>query len=241
MKLHIHPDAAALSLDMAGWIAADVAARLAVSDRYSLVLSGGNTPRQLYERLAAAPFKDQIDWKKIHLFWGDERYVPFSDERHNGRMAYETLIRHVPVPKEQVHYMDTALAPPDASAHSYEALLYSYFDGEAESFDLVLLGMGDDGHTLSLFPGSPVIEEKKAWVAAPFVPAQDMYRITLTAPVVNRARAVAFMVTGAGKAEPLREVVSGPYTPEKWPSQVIQPGNGRLHLFADQAAARLIS
>jgi len=239
MKLHIQTTTEALSRELADWIVLDAEARISASGQYTLVLSGGSTPKKLYDLLASESYKSKIDWKKVHLFWGDERYVPFDDERNNGKMAYEALIKHVEVPDEQVHYMDTTI-PPEASARSYAYLLHRYFDKADFTFDLVLLGMGDDGHTLSLFPGSPVIQEKDLWVAAPFVPAQDMYRITLTSAVVNRSRLVAFLVTGEGKAETLKEVVNGPYRPDTWPSQVIQPADGALHLFADQAAGRLI-
>ena len=239
MKLHVQSNPDALSQALADWMAADIKERTSAADIYTLVLSGGSTPKKLYELLATEPYKSEIPWKKIHLFWGDERYVPFSDERNNGRMAYDAFICSVGVPETQVHYMDTT-APPDASARAYEKLLHDYFDNKEFTFDLVLLGMGDDGHTLSLFPGSPVIGETEAWVVAPFVPDQDMYRITLTPPVVDRARHVAFIVTGEKKAETLRQVVNGPYEPMKWPSQIIHPGEGALQLFTDEAASRLI-
>lgn len=239
MKLHIQSNPDTLSQALAAWMVADMEATISTTGIYTLVLSGGSTPKKLYELLATEPFKSKIPWQKIHLFWGDERYVPFSDERNNGRMAYEAFIKSVSIPEEQIHYMDTTAAP-EASARSYETLLHGYFDKKEFTFDLVLLGMGDDGHTLSLFPGSPVIEETKAWVLAPFVADQDMYRITLTPPVVNQARRVAFMVTGEKKAETLQQVVNGPYNPLTWPSQIIHPGEGALQLFADEPASRLI-
>lgn len=240
MELHMQPTGDALSRELAEWITDDIETRLAAAGRYSLVLSGGSTPEKLYRLLATEPYLSRIDWEKMHLFWGDERYVPFEDERNNGRMAYEALIRHTTTPADQVHYMDTAM-PAEASAQAYADLLRRYFGEGEPAFDLVLLGMGDDGHTLSLFPGSTLIDEQKAWVAAPFVPAQDMYRITLTAPIVNLSRHVAFLVTGEKKATVLQAVVRGPYQPKTLPSQLIRPAEGALHFFVDEAAGRLLS
>lgn len=239
MKLHIQSNPDTLSRALADWMVADMEEKISATGIYTLVLSGGNTPKKLYELLATEPYRTKIAWEKIHLFWGDERYVPFSDERNNGRMAYDAFIKSVNVPENQIHYMDTTAAP-EVSARNYETLLRGYFDKKEFTFDLVLLGMGDDGHTLSLFPGSEIIEETEAWVLAPFVPAQDMYRITLTPPVVNLARRVAFVVTGENKAETLQQVVNGPYQPLTWPSQIIHPGEGALQLFADEPASRLI-
>lgn len=236
MQIHIAPDPDALSRDMADWISRDMEKAFRYRDIYTLALSGGSTPERLYRLLAAPPYSGEVNWEKVHFFFGDERYVPFTDERNNGKMAYDTLLSHIPVPEDHIHYMDTTL-PPEESARSYEALLKEYFPGNGATFDLVLLGMGDDGHTLSLFPGSPVIKEAEKWVAAPYVNAQEMYRITLTPPVVNRSRAVAFMVTGEKKTKTFKAVTEGPYQPEKYPSQIINPADGDLHWFVDAAAA----
>jgi 6-phosphogluconolactonase len=175
----------------------------------------------------------------LHIFWGDERAVPFSDNRNNAKMTYEHLLNKVPVIPEQVHVIRTDIAP-ERSALEYEKILQGYFGGEGASFDLVLSGMGDDGHTLSLFPGTEVIHEKKAWVKAFYLEAQQMYRITLTAPVVNRASDVAFLAFGANKAKALYEVLEGDRNIDLYPSQVIQPVSGRLHWFVDSAAAALL-
>lgn len=242
MKALIEPykDLDALSTAVADWLSRRVASVLRTEARFTLVLSGGSTPERLYALLAREPYRSGIAWEKIHVFWGDERYVPFDDSRHNGRMAQELLLSQVPVPADQVHYMDTTL-PPEESAARYAALLHDYFGESGPTFDLVLLGMGDDGHTLSLFPGSPLIHEQSAWVAAPFVEKQDMYRITLTAPVVNRAAAVAFLAAGAGKARTLQAVIEGAYQPDTYPSQCIRPVAGELHWFVDQAASALLA
>lgn len=236
MELHIFKDADQLSKEAAKWIADCISATLQTKDRFTLVLSGGSTPKKLHMLLAASPYKEQIDWSRVHIFWGDERAVPFEDERNNARMAYDTLLNHVPVAPSHIHVMRTDMDP-ENSASEYERLLRRYFDETGPTFDLVLLGMGDDGHTLSLFPGTAVIYEETKWATAYFLKAQSMYRITLTAPVVNRAAKVAFLATGPGKAAALKEVIEGDYLPDTYPSQVIDPIEGELHWFVDEAAA----
>lgn len=236
--VHIYKDPAAVSEALALWITEEIEHRLKHHDRFTWVVTGGNSPKQLYELLGKAPYRDRIDWSKLHIFWGDERAVPFADERNNARMTYEHLLNHVPVLPSQVHVMRTDINP-DASAKAYEAILQEYFPPAGASFDLVLNGMGDDGHTLSLFPHTPVIHETKAWVTSFWLEAQQMHRITLTAPVVNRARRVVFLTFGAGKAKAFYEVLKGERNVDQYPSQVIHPPEGELHWFVDEAAARL--
>jgi 6-phosphogluconolactonase len=237
MQLHVFKDAGELSSSVAKWIAETIGDSLKKQDRFTIALSGGSTPQRLHKILAASPYKEQVDWSKLHVFWGDERAVPFEDSRNNAKMAYDTLLNFVPVPAAQIHVMRTDIAP-EQSAAEYEKILHQYFplNGPSYSFDLVLLGMGDDGHTLSLFPGTEVIHEEKAWAKAFFLKAQDMYRITLTKSIVNRSARVAFLTTGTSKAHALKEVLEGPYHPDLYPSQEIRPA-GELHWFVDQAAA----
>lgn len=238
MELHISKDNNALSTEVANWMVDYIAATLQQQDRFTLVLSGGSTPQKLNKLLAAAPYKEKIDWTRLHIFWGDERFVPFEDDRNNAKMAFDTLLNHVPVPAAQIHVMRTDIDP-EASANAYADILAAYFtnsDPDSTSFDLVLLGMGDDGHTLSLFPGTHVMHIEDRLTTSFFLKQQDMYRITLTAPIVNRAACVAFLVSGAGKATALQQVIEGDYQPDLYPSQVIQP-NGELHWFVDEAAA----
>ncbi|ARK12587.1 6-phosphogluconolactonase [Fibrella sp. ES10-3-2-2] len=227
---------AELARKAADWIAAYAESVLQQRDRFTIALSGGSTPKALHELLAQSPLREQIDWSRVHIFWGDERFVPLTDEKNNARMAYDTLLDHVPVPAAQIHIMQTDIDP-DASMAAYDQVLHQYFDGHDHTFDLVLLGMGDDGHTLSLFPGTDVVNEDKKWTSAFFLTQQDMFRLTLTAPVVNKAAAVVFLVAGANKAEALYEVLHGPYQPNKYPSQRIKPENGDLIWFVDKAAA----
>jgi 6-phosphogluconolactonase len=239
MELHIYKDPAEVSKQLAAWITQQIETTLQSNDRFTWVVTGGNSPKQLYELLASLPFRDRIDWSKLHIFWGDERAVPYEDSRNNAKMTFDHLLNKVPVVRQQVHIMDTSLSPGE-SAKAYEAILHRYFGNEGPTFDLVLNGMGDDGHTLSLFPHTPVIHEQKAWVTAFYLEAQQMHRITLTAPVVNRAQNVAFLTFGENKAKALYEVMKGARNIDLYPSQIIQPSNGHLHWFVDEAAAGLV-
>ncbi|HEV3414463.1 MAG TPA: 6-phosphogluconolactonase [Puia sp.] len=236
MELQVYKNPDELSHAVAGWIADTIAATLKQQDRFTIALSGGSTPKALHKLLAASPYKEKIDWSKLHVFWGDERAVPFDDDRNNAKMAYDTLLKFVPIPPYHIHVMRTDIGP-EESAAEYEKILHMYFDNTPLSFDLVLLGMGDDGHTLSLFPGTAAVHEEIAWTIAYFLKAQDMYRITLTKTIVNKAAKVAFLTTGANKAHALKEVQQGAYNPDLYPSQEIRPTNGELHWFVDEAAA----
>jgi 6-phosphogluconolactonase len=240
MEIHIAADARQLSENLASWISDCIQKVLKKQDRFTFVLSGGSTPKQLYKLLADSPYKETIPWNKVHFFWGDERAVPFEDDRNNARMCYDELLDKVPVPAENIHVMRTDIDP-EASAIEYGKILKQYFKEDEATFDIVLLGMGDDGHTLSLFPGTEVIHEAESWTAAFFLQAQDMYRITLTAPVVNAASHVVFMAVGAGKADTLKSVLEGEKNLDKFPSQIIKPVNGALHWFVDEAAAATLN
>ncbi len=237
MKPHISKTEDELSLIAAESITALIEKVLKEQDRFTIALSGGNTPRKLYQQLATPAFFNRIPWHQLHFFWGDERVVPYEDERNNARMAQEQLLQHVPVIKEQVHMIRTDLDP-HQSAQEYENILRDYFGESIHSFDLVLLGLGDDGHTLSLFPGYENIHEKEKWVMAYFLAEQNMFRITLTTPIVNRALNTFFLVAGGSKAVPLQHVMYGIHDPDLYPAQLIQPYTGRCEWYVDQQAAR---
>jgi len=242
MNKEVFKNADDLCKGLADWITSLIEETLTRKDRFSLVLSGGNTPKKLHELLATPHFAERIDWQKISIFWGDERAVPFEDSRNNARMAFDTLLNKVKIPPEQIHIIDTGLSP-EAAAMEYEEELCEFFgtdDLPERSFDLVLLGMGEDGHTLSLFPGEPVLHEEKLWVTAYFLKSQDMYRITLTKNIVNRADHIVFVITGPEKARALHEVLRGENNTEQFPAQLIMPIQGELHFFMDKAAASLI-
>ena len=239
MNIEVYKDADHLCKELAEWITSLIEETLTRKEQFSLVLSGGNTPKKLHMLLASSPYRERIDWKKIHVFWGDERAVPFEDERNNAKMAFDTLLDKVDVPADQIHIMDTSFSS-DAAAMQYEEILNEYFGTDIlpkKTFDLVLLGMGDDGHTLSLFPGTPVIHEEKLWVTSFFLKEQDMDRITLTKNIVNHADHIVFMISGEGKSRALQQVLEGEKNPDLYPSQVILPTQGELHFFTDKAAA----
>jgi 6-phosphogluconolactonase len=235
--IHISKDADELNVEFANWLVQYIHEVLQQKNRFTIVLSGGNTPKKLYTLLATEAYKNKIDWQKLHFFWGDERYLPLEDERNNANMSLHTLLTHVPVNKEQIHIMETDI-PVEVSVHEYEKILHQYFVKEdAETFDLVLLGLGDNGHTLSLFPHEAVVFEKQKWVSSFWLAEQGMYRITLTAPVVNKASKIVFLVTGENKASMVQTILHGKYHPELYPAQLIQPEHGELHWFLDEAAA----
>lgn len=240
MQLHLAKDLNDLSRKMAYWLIENIQSTLQKQNQYTWALSGGSTPLKFYELLASPYFKEKIPWKKLHLFWGDERGVPSEDSRNNGKMVREALLNQVPVPQDQIHYIRTDIDP-EKSANEYESLLKEYFADNSRSFDLVMLGMGDDGHTLSLFPGTEVVHEQKKWVKSFFLESEKIFRITLTSPIVNRSSAVAFLVSGHKKCAALKGVLEGPFQPNIYPSQIIRPTSGNLHWFVDQAAAGTIT
>ncbi len=209
--------------------------------RFSVVLSGGHTPQRAYELLAGPPFNRLVDWDRVHVFWGDERCVPPDDPRSNARMAREKLLDHVPVPPDQVHPISCANSAKDG-ARSYESLLRSFFDGGPKRFDMVFLGLGTDGHTASLFPGTPAVLEKDRWVTEVYSEKDGIYRVTLTAPILNQALVLAFIVSGASKAEVLREVLAQRPGPERFPARLIEPDRygGKLYWLVDRNSASLL-
>lgn len=239
MQLHIYNSSSEMSLATAEWITLYIADGLKERDRFLLLLSGGSTPKQLYSILATDKFRDRIDWSRMHIFFGDERLVPFEDDRNNGKMAFDYLLRLVPIPLPQVHYISTE-GEQQRSVEQYEKILREYFPG-APTFDLALLGMGDDGHTLSLFPHTQVIQEKEKWVSAALAPVEPKERITLTSSVVNDSRCILFLVVGKSKSQPLYEVIEGQFNPDLYPSQIISRNHSNVHLFADRDATALLT
>ena len=204
---------------------------------FSVALAGGTTPRRVYELLAGDEFRGRVDWKSVHFFFGDERCVPADHADSNFRMANESLLSRVGAPPANVHRIEGA-GDAAANARLYEDELRSFFgDSEWPRFDLVMLGMGDDGHTASLFPNTTALVEARAWAVANWVEKLGAWRITLTAPAINAARNVLFLVTGAAKAGRLREVLRGEQDPSRLPSQLIRPRDGTLEWYVDRAAA----
>ncbi|HEV8578364.1 MAG TPA: 6-phosphogluconolactonase [Thermoanaerobaculia bacterium] len=240
-EIRVFTDAAELLRAAADEIAS-CARRIAdENDRFTWCLSGGSTPRGLYRLLAGDPYRECLPWHAMHFFWGDERHVPPDHPESNFRMAREAMLDAVPVPPENIHRIAAEEADAERAALLYQAELRSFFalaPGEWPRFDLVLLGLGKDAHTASLFPGSAALRERRRLVVAPWVEEQRAFRITLTPPALNHARRTLFLVSGAEKAAALRTVIEGEREPDRYPAQAVE-GN-RLWLV-DGAAARLLS
>ena len=216
-------------------------AREAVDTRgeFSIALSGGETPRRLYEAMASEPWLDQTPWAETHVFWGDERRVPASHPDSNYRMAWETLLQYVPVPPEQIHRMRGEDLVNSAVRHYVDVLQRHFKLGRREwpRFDLILLGMGEDGHIASIYPGTRAFSDRSSLVVAFEVPQLGVERMTLTLPVINNARHILFLVAGEAKAETLQAVLEGPSMPSTYPAQAVQPEDGTLMWLIDEAAA----
>jgi len=214
------------------------------SGRFIVSLAGGSTPRQLYELLATPAYAKRVDWSHTHVFWGDERCVPADDPASNYRLAREALLGRVPVPDANVHRIRGENEPARAAAAYEEALRRAFGTREGppsrapgHRFDLVLLGMGTDGHTASLFPSLAAVRENERWVVAQYVAEVSMWRVTVTPPVLNAAGDVVFLVSGAEKAATLHRVLEGPSEPDVLPAQAIAPTDGDLAWLVDAAAA----
>jgi 6-phosphogluconolactonase len=219
------------------------AGSIAATGRFSVALSGGSTPRALYRSLAEPPSRDATDWTRVHLFWSDERFVPSDHADSNYRLAREAFISRAPIPAGNVHPFPTDAADPQTAAAQYEETLRRFFaspEGETPRFDFILLGLGADGHTASLFPESPALDEHRRLVVAAHVPKLDASRLTLTPPVLRAARHIVFLVAGLDKASTLREVLHGPYDPHRLPAQLARPEDGDLTWLVDEAAASLL-
>lgn len=239
-RVEVFDDAAAMLDAAADAVTAIATASIAARGRVTIALAGGSTPRGLYQRLAGG-WRDRLDWTRVHIFWGDERCVPPTHADSNYRMAREALLDHVPIPAAQMHRM-AGEAEPEAAALDYAGVLAATIDGGSGErpvvFDLVLLGLGADGHTASLFPNRAAARETRRLVVAEHVDAARGWRVTLTPPVLNAARHVLVLVAGADKAEALAAVLEGPLNAELLPAQRLAGSDVRW--MADAAAARLL-
>ena len=234
-RIEVVPDAAALAQAAADLFARVTTEAVAARGRTAVALSGGSTPRQMGELLASS-HRDRVPWDRLEVFWGDERWVPESSPESNAGVAKRTFLDRVPIPPRRVHAFPTVGLEPDAAAAAYEDTLRSVL-GSHPRFDLVLLGIGDDGHTASLFPGTAALRERTALAVANHVPKLDATRLTLTVPVLNAGGEVVFLVGGAGKAGTLAAVLKGPDRPDELPAQLIRPTSGRLLWLVDRDAA----
>ena len=237
LDLEVFPDPAGVAQAAARLFREVAREAVARRGRFTTALSGGSTPRALFELLARPPDAGEIPWAQTEVFWSDERCVPPDDPDSNYRMAREALLEHVPLPPAQVHRMPGELPVPQQAAREYTEQLRAVFGKSGlPRFDLLLLGLGEDGHTASIFPGVAVPDDPNIPVAAVFVPKVSMWRLTLTLPVLNAAARVLFLVTGAAKRQPLATLVGGPRSLDL-PAQRVVPSDGVVTVIADRAAA----
>jgi 6-phosphogluconolactonase len=237
-EIRVAPDSSSLAEWAADEFVSLVGEAFQIGSRFAVALAGGSTPQQMYTQLTGA----HVDWGYVHFFWGDERCLPPDHVDSNYRMANDALLSHIPIPRENIHRIPGEL-PVEEAAREYEDELRRFFGSATPRFNLVLLGLGGDGHTASLFPGTPAVREKRRWVAAVrhgIPPSPLVNRVTLTLPVLNAAAHVLFLVSGAEKAERLAQVLHGPFQPDLLPAQAVKPVNGTVHWLVNQAAAAML-
>ena len=250
-QIEVHPNTAHLNRAAAEHLVRLAQAAAATQGSFAVALSGGSTPTGMYGLLATPEFADRADWPRVHVFWGDERCVPPDHADSNYRMACDSLLRHVPLAEENIHRIPAELEPEQAATR-YEEVLRRFFTGDVPTraklgedmgpgLDLVLLGMGEDGHTASLFPASQAIRKEKHWVVADYVAKLAAWRITLTPAVINAAAHVVFLVAGHSKSKMLQQVLKGPYQPDAVPAQAVHPTSGQLLWLVDAEAGVLLS
>lgn len=239
-RIMIAPSAEVLTYTAAGLFSEIVNKAIKREGRASVALSGGSTPRALFALLAEPDWREAIDWSCVHVFWGDERFVSPDDTQSNFRMANELLLRKVAIPSENVHRFMTERCTAAEVAAEYESTVIEYFKGREPSFDLILLGLGTNAHTASLFPNCASLRETKRLVVAEYIEEVKSERLTFTVPLINAAQNVCFLVGGGEKAEAVRDVLEGTMNPEQKPAQLIRPTSGKLTWLMDEAAARLL-
>jgi 6-phosphogluconolactonase len=235
-KLQIYPTRAELVQAVAELIVTTTTQAIKERDFCAIALAGGNTPREVYRALATEPFRNRIDWNKLHLFWGDERNVPPDHPQSNFGMVREAMLAHHRVPETNIHRIKGEIAAEQA-AKEYAEELKKFFQNQRIRFDLVLLGIGEDGHTASLFPGTDAVAEISKPVTAVFVPRLDKWRVTLTFPVINSASKVAFVVAGKSKAQIIENLLKLHKPDPQWPASMVQPQSGVLFWLMDADAA----
>jgi 6-phosphogluconolactonase len=233
---HVFDNADQLCKAAAAYIAELSEKEILRKGKFTIALSGGNTPRKLYELLAQPPYSKSMNWKNIFVFWGDERDLPQGDENNNSHMAFVALLNHIHIPAENIFPIPVNFEP-ERAASSYEETLLTFFKSPLPEFDLILLGLGDNGHTASLFPYTPILKENKRLVKEVFIKELDMFRISFTASLINNAAHILFLVTGNEKADILKTIFSGKKDPEKYPVELIKIKKGKPDWFLDKAAA----
>jgi 6-phosphogluconolactonase len=235
--LHIYKIAGETIKGLADYFVETVNTAIKEKGKSTVVLSGGNSPKKLYELLTTRDYSKQIDWDKIYFFFGDERYVPFTDPENNGNMVKKALFEPMMIADANIFYINTAVSP-EESAKKYSQRILTHFKNNPVRFDLILLGLGDNAHTASLFPHTPVLKEKKALVSAVYVEELSSCRITMTAALINEAHNIAFLVYGDAKSNAVHNVLEGEKDFETFPAQLIIPEDGVMHWFLDEDAAK---
>jgi 6-phosphogluconolactonase len=236
MKLNVFPTSDEAIQALADYFVALAGQAIAARERFVVALSGGSSPKRLYELLASPAYHEQVKWEQVYFFFGDERYVPHTSPDSNYLMAKKALLDPLGIRPSQVFAVDTE-EEPDEAATQYGVAIEEFFGERKARFDLVLLGLGDNAHTASLFPHTPVLHDKTVGVKEVWLPEQQVYRITFTAPLINQARAIAFLAFGAGKAEAVAQVLGTEQNIEQYPAQLIAPTSGEAAWYLDEAAA----
>lgn len=236
MQINIFKSEAEVLANLATYFVAITNQAIAKNGRCAVALSGGTSPKKLYELLSSSSFKNKVQWQKIDFFFGDERYVPQTDSNSNYLMAKKALFEPLEIEPAHIFAVDTLLEP-DKAAAQYDTTINNYFAGNKKCFDLILLGLGDNSHTASLFPYTPVLNDTTASIKSVFLNDQQVYRITFTAPLINQAYHVVFLVYGQSKAAAVHHVIEDVRDIENFPAQLIAPVDGELQWFIDKAAA----
>jgi len=236
VPIHVFQTVQELIKAMAEYFVKIAAESISSRGVFNVALSGGNSPKRLYELLASPDFNQQVKWKKVNFFFGDERYVPADDPENNALMVKKALFDPLNISASNIFTIDTSL-PPEEAAKKYTLTIANHFKDQKVQFDLILLGLGDNSHTASLFPYTTVLTDKSASVKAVFLAQQNSYRITMTAPLINQARHIAFLVYGEAKAQAVHHVLEDQSNPSEYPAQLINPSAGDLEWYLDQSAA----
>jgi 6-phosphogluconolactonase len=237
MNILVFPDTEKLTHAAADYIVKIAQESIASHGRFTFALSGGTTPKKLYGLLATEPYRSQIDWERVEIFWSDERCVPPDDAESNYHLAQEVMLSKLPLPASQIHRMPADDADRAAAAEKYSHEMQRVFGEALPHFDLIQLGMGPEGHTASLFPHQPSLYEQQRQVMSVTVPKPPPPRLTFTPPVLNAAWHILFLVTGSEKADAIQAVQEGDYQPDEYPAQIVQPTQGEITWMLDTAAA----
>ena len=238
MSISIYADTETLSQDAAQYIVRIAQESIAAHRRFTIALCGGTTPKKVYDLLGEEPYRSQIDWAHVDIFWADERCVPPDDAESNYHMAQEVLLSKIPIPANQVHRMPADQTDRDAASYAYTVEMQQVFGSDGvPSFDLIQLGMGPEGHTCSLFPHQASLHEQQRLVMPVVVPKPPPPRLTFTPRLLNAASHVLFLVTGAEKQDAVKAVLEGEYQPDEYPAQIVKPSKGEVTWMLDKAAA----